>query len=461
MITLHLYKLIRASIFSSILLIAMPGPLQANSQPPTSMPAAAQEIENDSPKPLPEADVENFVRSLSVIKHFYINKVKDQALFNNAIQGMLSKLDPHSSFLDDEAMNNLKIATSGRFSGIGVEILPDPAGLKVITPLDGSPAKTAGIKAGDLIIQVDGKLINDISMQQAIKLIRGQRGSDVELTVLREKASKPLAIKVKRDDIRMSAVRSKMLAPNYAYVRIAVFQGAVKKQLNQAIAKIKKESNNKVNGLVLDLRNNPGGLLEASVTVTDTFLSPQHTTQHNGLVVYTQGRNPDAKMQLKAKPENQLPGVPIVVLINRGSASASEIVAGALQDYKRAIIMGERSFGKGSVQTVIPISKTAAVKLTTALYYTPAGRSIQALGIKPDINIPAFAMQENNVDNLIKIQENNLHSHLANDKTDTQQVTAANIKQQKLQQKKDLLLAQKDYALYRALMMLKGMHALQ
>jgi carboxyl-terminal processing protease len=406
--------------------------------------------------PLPDQDVENFVRSLAVIKHFYIKETQDDTLFNNAIRGMVGKLDPHSTFLDHEALKSLKVATSGRFSGIGVEVIAKPSGLKVVAPLDGSPAKKAGIQAGDLIIQVDGTLLNDSNINRAVKLIRGEKGSYVTLTVLRDQHKKPLSIKVMRDAIRMSVVRSKMLAPHYGYVRIAIFQGSVKKQLNEAIAKIKKEAGQHLDGLVLDLRNNPGGLLEASVTVTDTFLSKQDIKRHKGLVVYTKGRHEGSTMELKAQPENQLPNVPMVVLINQGSASAAEIVAGALQDYHRAIIMGERSFGKGSVQTVIPISTTAAIKLTTALYYTPAGRSIQARGIEPDVRIPNFAIKSEKA-SLLSIQEKSLNKHLEHSQGNDAQTQM----QQQALHKKNIKLAQSDYPLYRALMMLRGMHAVQ
>lgn len=410
----------------------------------------------DTPtQPLPEKDIERFVTSLAIVKHFYVEETSDETLFKDAIKGMIGALDPHSSFLDAQSLKDLKISSSGEFSGIGVEILPDKGFLKVIAPLDGSPANQAGIKAGDTIIKVDKKLIEGLELQEAINLIRGKKGSKVSITVLRKDAKKPLTFEVTRNNIKLKNIRSKILSPGYGYLRIAFFQEPIAEPISEAIKSMEKESGGKLKGLVIDLRNNPGGLLNSAVDVCDLFLDKDKLGQYKNLIVYTKGRAEGINMEIPAKTRGKFTSFPIVILINHGSASASEIVAGAFQDYKRALIVGEQSFGKGSVQTILPLGKDSAIKLTTALYYTPSGRSIQAEGITPDILIPPLKMEEDqDAKDLaaLDVTEKDLEDHLDNEKKadkNSKDIDASHI-----------ALAKKDYQLYSALLLLKGMGAL-
>ena len=371
---------------------------------------------------------------------------------------MLSNLDPHSAYLDETALKNLQAAVSGKFVGVGIELTIKDGILKVITPLEGTPAFKAGIKPNDLIIKVGDKLVQNMTLQEAINNIKGKRGTNVKLTIIRTGSDKPLVKTVKRDIIKVVMVKHKMLEKGFGYIRIAMFQGPVIANLHKAINKLEKESGGHLKGLILDLRNNPGGLLQASAGVADTFLNANKLNKkYHGLLVYTKGRIKGSDVKFKAHAGDMIDGTPIVVLINSGSASASEIVAGALQDYKRAIIMGTRSFGKGSVQTVIPINKTSAIKITTALYYTPNGSVIQARGIIPDVSVPALEVSDENLKNLIKIDESDYQNHLVNGEAKQE---TANLKKLKERRKKELTLAKDDYQMYEALMMLKGMNAI-
>jgi carboxyl-terminal processing protease len=416
---------------------------------PSSTAAADQDA-------LPVQDVEKFVTAFSIIKHYYVKSEKDSTLFNNAIEGLVSKLDPHSEYLDEKEVHELTVATSGKFSGIGVEIVPQSGGLKVISPIDDSPAQVAGIKSGDIIMKVNDHLIQDLSMQDAMKLIRGKQGSEVTLVVLRKDESKPLVFNVKREEIKVKNVKYKILNPGYGYIRIAVFNGPLKEELHAAIKNLKAQSTVPLKGIVLDLRNNPGGLLNSAIDVTNVFLRPSDVAHHNGLVVYTKGRAEGSSMKFKADPLSMAKNIPVVVLINGGSASASEIVAGALQDYKRALVMGTRSFGKGSVQTVIPMGSDTAIKLTTSLYYTPAGRSIQAEGIMPDVVIPAFTLKDSDKSaEHFSVKESELDSHIENQQAHKNPQSMA-----ELLIAENQVLAQEDYQLYQALMMLYAMHTI-
>jgi len=417
---------------------------------------------------IPVKDIQRFSTVIAQIKRYYIEDTTDEELFNNAIKGLLTNLDPHSAFLDEDDLKDLETVTTGEFGGIGVEIIPENGFIKVIAPLDDTPAYNAGIKAGDLIVRINNQVIKKMTIREAINKIRGKRGTDVELTILRKGEKKPLRISVTRDIIKVDSVKSRMLEDGYGYIRIVFFQAPAKADLHKAIKKLQKESNGKLKGLVIDLRNNPGGLLDAAIHIADTFLDAPKL-KHDKLIVYTKGRIPDSDIHAKATAGDMINGIPIVVLINGGSASASEIVAGALQDYKRAIIVGTKSFGKGSVQTIIPIDEGSGIKLTTALYYTPAGRSIQAKGIIPDIIISELKIQKpDDMDTAIDpIEESNLGGHLKNSiGKEKEEVKKKSVMKDAKddesidddEEPKVNPLAFKDYQLYTALNLLKGMN---
>ncbi len=397
---------------------------------------------------LPLDELRTFTEVFAKVKNDYVETVDDRQLLENAIRGMLEGLDPHSAYLDKEAYTELQEGTTGEFGGLGIEVGMEDGFVKVISPIDDTPAARAGIQAGDLIIRLDEKSVKGMSLNDAVKLMRGKPGSDIVLTVVREGEEKPLSITVTRDVITVKSVRSKMLEPGYAYVRISNFQSHTAEDLRKAVEKLKMENENSLNGLILDLRNNPGGILNAAVGVSDLFLD-------SGLIVYTEGRINDSKLKFTAKPSDILRDAPIIVLVNGGSASASEIVAGALQDHERAIIMGERTFGKGSVQTILPMNDESALKLTTARYYTPSGRSIQAEGIKPDIVIENVRFQKN-VDNVSgTIKEADLSGHLENGNGNkVKDVENPNNKDKK---DREPSLVETDYQLYEALNVLKGL----
>lgn len=401
---------------------------------------------------LSNKDLQRLVCAISLIHRYYIKNIDNSALLNSAISGMVANLDPHSSYLDTNELKELKMTVSGEFVGIGIELTLSKDGLlKVISPLDDSPAAQAGIKPNDLILKINGKLVQNMSLSEAMNKIRGKKGTNVTLTVLRK--DKPFTFNITRELIHLISVKSRMLEPGYGYVRITFFQGPVVTQLYKSISKLKAESNGHLKGIVLDLRNNPGGLLDVSAKVADSFLDANKIHKYNSYIVYTKGRFRGANIHIKASNGDLIPKTPIVVLINGGSASASEIVAGALQDYKRAIIMGTRSFGKGSVQTVLPIGHNDAIKLTTALYYTPAGREIQATGIVPNVTVPELTI--NVPVTTLTPDEADFQNHLPNDMGNT----SKKAKQQKKILEKQLELAKTDYQLYEALLMLHGLNS--
>lgn len=418
--------------------------------------------QTQSDRDIPVQDIQRFASVIAQIKQFYIEPINDQKLFNNAIKGMLTNLDPHSAFLDTTDLRDLQTMTTGEFAGVGIEVMPENGFIKVVSPLDDTPAMKAGIKPGDIIVRIDNKLVKDMTLEQAISMIRGKRGSDLTLTILRKGETKPMNIVMKRDIVKIQAVKGKLLEDNYGYIRLAFFQASVKPELEKTIAQLQQQSNNQLRGVILDLRNNPGGLLDAAVDTAGEFLN-SNQLKYNKLVVYTKGRIPGQDMQAKATGRDILNGVPMVVLINQGSASAAEIVAGALQDHHRALVVGSKSFGKGSVQTVIPIDNQSAIKLTTALYYTPSGRSIQAKGIQPDVIIADLKIPKGKGDDVViaPIEEADLENHLSNgnNKTDSEkQIEAIKEKVAKnLNDEKSL--AQDDFQLYSALNLLKGLSA--
>ena len=370
-------------------------------------------------RPLPIEELRAFTEVFGRIKSDYVESVEDKKLITEAINGMLTGLDPHSAYLDTDAFKELQIGTQGEFGGLGIEVSMEDGFVKVISPIEDTPAFRAGIKPGDLIIKLDDTAVKGLSLTDAIKRMRGKPNTSITLTVLRKGESKPLVFTLVRAVIKIQSVKAKMIEPGYAYIRITQFQEQTGENLVKAIDKLFKESPLPMKGLVLDLRNDPGGLLNGAVAVSAAFLPA------NSLVVYTDGRTEDAKMKLKASPEfylrdtkndylKQLPAaiksVPMITLVNGGSASASEIVAGALQDHKRSIVMGTQTFGKGSVQTILPLGNNTAIKLTTARYYTPHGQSIQAKGITPDI-LDASAKEETE-----RLREADLDRHLSNGK---------------------------------------------
>lgn len=339
----------------------------------TGKPAQAREITQSV---LPLEDLRVFTKAYEHIRSSYITEIDDQTLLEHALRGMLDELDPHSTYLDATTFDELQVNTTGEFGGLGIEVGMEDGFIKVVSPIDDTPAERAGIEAGDIIIKIDDTAIKGLTLSESVEKMRGPKGSKVVLTVVREGVEQAFDIMLTRDIIKVKSVRTELLEDRFAYIRIAQFQVNTGRDMLTALKQLQKQHT--LGGIILDLRNNPGGLLQSSVEVADTFLD-------GGMVVYTEGRMPHSNIEYHASEGDQTGGLPVIALVNQGSASASEIVAGALQDHKRAVILGTASFGKGSVQTIIPITDDKALKLTTALYYTPKGRSIQAEGIVPDI----------------------------------------------------------------------------
>ncbi len=389
---------------------------------------------------LPVTELRTFVEVFERIKQDYVEKVSDEQLLQSAIRGMLTGLDPHSTFFDQAEFTELQEDTSGSFGGIGIEVVTSEGMLKVMTPIDDTPAAKAGIQTGDLIIRIDDVLVSGLSSEEAIKKLRGDVGASVDLVIMREGLEQPLKLTLIRDLIQTQSVRHEMLAPGYGYVRVSQFQERTTNDLNKALISLQKQ--HLLKGLVLDLRNNPGGLVGAAVGVAETFLE-------GGLVVYTQGRDASSREDFMAQTTTEFNDTPLVVLINSGSASASEIVAGALQDRRRAVIVGERSFGKGSVQTVMQLADGRGLKMTSARYYTPNGRSIQAEGIVPDIEIEGIKFQSV-TEGGYAVREADLKGHL--EKT-AQKPDAETAKETELHASR---LAETDYPLFEALNILKA-----
>jgi carboxyl-terminal processing protease len=419
--------------------------------------AAAATTAADKPTPLQENDVSRFTNTIALINEFYVKPINEQKLLENAIRGIVAGLDPHSEYLDEDAYKTLMVETSGEFGGVGIEVASEYDVLKVVSPIDDTPAAKAGILSGDYIVAINNKLVSNMSLNEAVNEIHGKTGTDLSLTILRKGADKPLKFALKRDIIHVDTVKSRMLNNGYGYIRIAQFQDPTPELMVKALAGLQAQADGHLKGLVLDLRNNPGGLLESAVKVVNSFLDSQNLTQNQKLIVYTKGHLPQLQYSAKATGVDLLKGAPLIILINEGSASASEIVAGALQDYHRGVIVGIRSFGKGSVQTVIPLDKTHALKLTTALYYTPAGRQIQNEGIKPDVTIENLKVTSSNPDSLIlgPIREFELKNHLKSKTAGADAVAKGTIEMGDYTD-----LAQQDFQLYEALKILDAMSTL-
>ncbi len=382
-----------------------------------NLPVFADKAEKNN---LPIDELRTFAEVFGKIKSDYVEPVEDKKLINEALNGMLTGLDPHSSFLNTEDFKDLNQATQGEFGGLGIEVGMEDGFVKVISPIEDSPAYKAGLKSGDLIMKLDETSTKGLSLNDSVKKMRGKPGTSIVLTVLRKGEAKPLTFKLVRAIVKSQSVKGKIVEPNYAYVRVAQFQEHTGEDLAKFLKNLRQQNKAPLKGILLDLRNNPGGLLNAAVGVSAAFLPK------GDLVVYTEGRAQDSKMQLTATPENYLKGggkddylkdfpedirtTPMAVLVNNGSASASEIVAGALQDHKRALIIGMQSFGKGSVQSILPMNNGTAIKMTTARYFTPKGRSIQAKGIVPDIIV------DDGSDPTFMTKEADLTNHLSNPK---------------------------------------------
>ena len=406
-------------------------------------------------KGIPMEDVQRFSNALSDIKKYYVKPISDKELFDNAIRGMLSGLDPHSSYLDENDFKDLQTSTNGEFGGVGVEVTMEDGVVKIITPLVDSPAFKAGLKSGDYNIKLGSKSVEGLELKNAVDLMRGKPGSTINLTILRKGTHKPLTFTIVREKVLIKSVKSTLYNQQYGYVRLTQFQATTDKDMEEAITKMKQEAGGQLKGLVLDLRNNPGGLLDSAIQISDAFLDKDKQGKEE-MIVYTQGRLPGSKFTAIAQSGDILHNAPMVVLINNGSASASEIVAGALKDNKRAIILGTRSFGKGSVQTVLPLDEKRGIKLTTALYYTPSGTSIQAKGITPDIVVEEISVpktENEHKDPFAGFSEASLKGHLANGNEPT-------TTQKKIVNNEENLIHE-DYQLYAALTVLKGLAVAQ
>jgi carboxyl-terminal processing protease len=424
------FSLNKTFLAAALSACALVGPLQAVA------------IEKE-PGQLPLEELRTFADVFNQIRIGYVKEIDDSTLLEYAVQGMLTGLDPHSVYLTSDAFENLQNSTSGEFNGLGLEVGMEDGYVKIISPIDGSPAAAAGLQSGDLILKLDQTPVQGMSLNEAIDLMRGPKGSAIELSIGRPGESQPFEVTIVRDTIKVASVRERILEPGYGYIRIAQFQTRTGADVTKSLTKL--AAKNDLKGLVLDLRNNPGGILRASVDVSDLFLD-------GGTVVYTEGRLPNSEMHYNATEGDASEGIPLVILINGGSASASEIVAGALQDHSRAIIMGTNSFGKGSVQTILPLSDSRAVKLTTALYFTPNGRSIQAQGIVPDILVERAKVTT--LENKRRISEADLNGHLDNAKGDSEKEDPVASQQAASE------LRSSDNQLYEALTLLKGLNIL-
>ena len=423
---------------------------------------SAQPVEASAPQhsqqrgQLPLEELRNFAEVFERIRGAYVEEVDDETLFGYAINGMLTSLDPHSIYLQPDDFSHLRESTSGKFGGLGLEVGQEEGLIRVISPIDDTPAERAGIQAGDLIVTLDGEAVMGMSLSDAIEKMRGEPGSEITLEIRRNKDPELLSYTLTRDEIKSRSVRAKLLSDAIGYVRITQFQDQTGDELNKALQDWQGDA---LNGVILDLRNNPGGVLNAAVDVSNAFLN-------DGLIVYTEGRDPSSELKFSANSQTRMPDMPLIVLINGGSASASEIVAGALQDHHRAVVVGTQSFGKGSVQTILPLANDKAIKLTTARYFTPNGRSIQAKGITPDIRVEQSDVTP--IASRRTFKEADLRGHLSNPskqanpsadtKTPTESSTAATENGDTGLTTNDLL--ERDFQLYEAHTLLRGMSIL-
>jgi len=398
---------------------------------------------------LPLQELRAFVEVFDRVSHDYVDVIDDKKLLEGAISGMLSSLDPHSAYLPPTDFKEMEEHTRGEFGGLGMEVGMEDGFVKVISPIDDTPAQEAGIKAGDLIIKLGKEPVKGKTLSEAVKIMRGKPGTQLLLTIVRKGEDAPIKVEITRAVIKVKSLKQRMLKDNVGYARISQFQLRTGPDLVKAIEKLEKDNGQLLSGLVLDLRNNPGGVLNAAVQVSDAFLD-------EGLIVYTEGRIKNSKMRFEAVDGDVMNGKPIVVLINEGSASASEIVAGALQDQKRAIIAGRTSFGKGSVQTLLQLNNGAAIKVTTARYFTPSGRSIQAEGIEPDVEIELVKVEKLDKENIGNVKESDLTGHLENGDSEKAEETENKDAETKAAEELEELL-DKDYELNEALRLLKAM----
>ena len=402
---------------------------------------------------LPLNELRNFSDIFARVKTDYVEDVDDKTLLEHAIRGMLSGLDPHSTYLNPDEYKELKIGTTGKFGGLGIQVGMEDGFVKVISPIDDTPAFHAGLEAGDLIIRLDDKSVKGMTLNDAVKIMRGDPGTDIKLTVIREGADKPLPFTVTRDIISVKSVKSRILEADYGYIRISNFQSQTARDLVSELSNLKKENKSELKGLVLDLRNNPGGVLSAAADVSDAFID-------DGKLVFTKGRIENSEFEFNAKPGDIMNGSPVVVLINAGSASASEIVAGALQDHNRAVVMGSKSFGKGSVQTIQELRSGGAVKITTARYFTPKGRSIQGEGITPDIILERYEIKDSKEEASLRIKESDLTGSISNPTKSQEAIKKAEDEGKTDDKKETKLKASEDFQLYEALLLLKGLNIL-
>lgn len=403
---------------------------------------AAQPVAAASAKaPLPLDELRTFAEVMDRIKAAYVEPVDDKTLLENAIKGMLSNLDPHSAYLGPEDFAELQESTSGEFGGLGIEVGTEDGNIKIVSPIDDTPASKAGIQAGDFIVKINGQPTRGLTMTEAVDKMRGKVGQKITLTLVRNGGT-PFDVTLTRANIQVKSVKSQLLEDGYGYIRITQFQVKTGEEVASALSKLRRENGNKkLKGIILDLRNNPGGVLQSAVEVVDHFIT-------KGLIVYTKGRIANSELRFSATGKDLSENVPLVVLINGGSASASEIVAGALQDKKRGVVMGTTSFGKGSVQTVLPLNNDRALKITTALYFTPNGRSIQAQGIVPDIEVSRAKITREQDTEYFK--EADLQGHLGNGNGGADKPTGSSPKAKPMPQDDDFQLSQ-------ALSLLKGL----
>ena len=402
---------------------------------------------------LPLQELRAFAEVFERVSSDYVDEVNEKDLLEGAISGMLSSLDPHSSYLPPKNFKEMEEHTKGEFGGLGMEVGMEDGFVKVISPIDDTPAEKAGVKAGDLIVKLGDEPVKGKTLSEAVDIMRGKPGTKLKLTIVRKGEDAPLTLTITRAVIKVKSIKQKMLKDGIGYVRISQFQIRTGQDLVKAINKLDEQNKEPINGLILDLRNNPGGVLTAAVQVSDAFLE-------EGLIVYTEGRIKNSKMRFEAEKGDVLNGKPIVVLINEGSASASEIVAGALQDQLRAIVVGRTSFGKGSVQTLLPLNNGAAIKVTTARYFTPLGRSIQAEGIKPDIEVDLVKVEKLQASELSNVKEKDLSGHLENGNGASETDDSTESEEQKDSEEIDRLL-EKDYELNEAVRVLKTMSLAQ